>query len=144
MKIVVAGIGYVGLSLAVLLAQENEVTAVDIVSCKVDALNNRISPIVDTDVEEYFKTKQLKKYFAFHFTTVQQTFNFDIYLPRYAQRRPYLHFVCLLLLVIKAEECHEILVKLPSIKFMFSHSQLIYVDRLTWQRQNTHFHSLLF
>ena len=91
-----------------------------------------------------FKTKQLKKYFAFHFTTVQQTFNFDIYLPRYAQRRPYLHFGCLLLQVIKAEECHEILVKLPSIKFMFSHSQLIYVDRLTWQRQNTHFHSLLF
>jgi len=33
-----------------------------------------------------FKTKQLKKYYAFHFTTVQQTFNFDIYLPRYAQR----------------------------------------------------------
>jgi len=59
MKIAVAGIGYVGLSLAVLLAQENEVTAVDIVQSKVDAVNERVSPIADPDIEEYLKTKSL-------------------------------------------------------------------------------------
>jgi len=60
MRIAIAGIGYVGLSLAVLLAQENDVTAVDIVQSKVDAINDRISPIVDPDIEEYLKTKPLK------------------------------------------------------------------------------------
>jgi len=60
MKIAIAGIGYVGLSLAVLLAQENDVTAVDIVQSKVDALNDRISPIGDPDIEEYLKSKTLK------------------------------------------------------------------------------------
>jgi len=59
MKIAVAGIGYVGLSLAVLLAQNNDVTAVDVVQSKVDALNDRLSPIADHDISEYLKTKQL-------------------------------------------------------------------------------------
>jgi len=59
MKIAIAGIGYVGLSLAVLLARENEVTAVDVVQSKVDDLNNRVSPLKDPEVEEYLKTKQL-------------------------------------------------------------------------------------
>ncbi|MGN0712020.1 MAG: nucleotide sugar dehydrogenase [Anaerovoracaceae bacterium] len=59
MKIAVAGTGYVGLSLAVLLAQHNEVTAVDIVSEKVDKINNRISPIQDAEIEEYMKSKEL-------------------------------------------------------------------------------------
>jgi UDPglucose 6-dehydrogenase len=59
MKITIVGIGYVGLSLAVLLAQDNYVIAVDVVQDKVDALNNRISPIVDSDIEDYLKTKTL-------------------------------------------------------------------------------------
>ena len=60
MRIAIAGIGYVGMSLAVLLAQENDVTAVDIIQSKVDAINDRISPIADPDIEEYLKTKSLK------------------------------------------------------------------------------------
>lgn len=59
MKIAVAGTGYVGLSLAVLLAQHNKVTAVDIVPKKVELLNNKKSPIVDKEIEEYLSTKPL-------------------------------------------------------------------------------------
>ena len=58
-KIAVAGTGYVGLSLAVLLAQHNEVTAVDIIEEKVNKINNRISPIQDDYIEEYLATKEL-------------------------------------------------------------------------------------
>ena len=59
MKIAVAGTGYVGLSMAVLLAQHNEVTAVDIVAEKVRMLNRRESPIRDPEVEEYLATREL-------------------------------------------------------------------------------------
>ena len=59
MKIAVAGTGYVGLSIATLLAQHNEVVAVDVVAEKVAAINNRISPIRDEYIEEFFKTKTL-------------------------------------------------------------------------------------
>lgn len=59
MKITVAGTGYVGLSMAVLLAQHNQVTAVDIVLEKVDMINRRVSPIQDKEIEEYLATKQL-------------------------------------------------------------------------------------
>lgn len=59
MKITVAGTGYVGLSIAVLLAQRNEVTAIDIIQEKVDLINQRISPIKDNEIEEFFKTKEL-------------------------------------------------------------------------------------
>ena len=59
MKIAVAGTGYVGLSMAVLLSQHNEVTAVDIVPDKVALLNARKSPIRDPEVEEYLATRQL-------------------------------------------------------------------------------------
>ena len=59
MKIAVAGTGYVGLSMAVLLAQHNEVTAVDIIPEKVALLNARKSPIRDPEVEEYLSTRQL-------------------------------------------------------------------------------------
>ena len=59
MKIAVAGTGYVGLSIAVLLAQHNSVTAVDILPEKVERINNRISPISDTEIETYLATKTL-------------------------------------------------------------------------------------
>lgn len=58
-RITVAGTGYVGLSLAVLLAQHNEVTAVDIVPEKVEKINRRISPIQDREIEEYLAEKNL-------------------------------------------------------------------------------------
>ena len=59
MKIAVAGTGYVGLSIAVLLSQHNEVKAVDIIPEKVDMINNRKSPIQDKEIEEYLSTKKL-------------------------------------------------------------------------------------
>lgn len=59
MKIAVAGTGYVGLSLAVLLAQHNEVTAVDIIPEKVDLINNKKSPIQDDYIEKYLAEKEL-------------------------------------------------------------------------------------
>ena len=59
MKIAVAGTGYVGLSNAILLAQHNDVTAVDIIQAKVDLINNKKSPIVDKEIEEYLATKKL-------------------------------------------------------------------------------------
>ena len=59
MKIAVAGTGYVGLSLATLLSQKNEVVALDIISEKVDMINKRISPIKDKEIEEFFKEKKL-------------------------------------------------------------------------------------
>lgn len=59
MKITVAGMGYVGLSLSVLLAQHNEVNAVDIIPEKVDMINKRISPIVDKELTEYLENHEL-------------------------------------------------------------------------------------
>ena len=59
MKIAVAGAGYVGLSIATLLAQNNHVELVDVVPEKVDKVNNRISPIQDDYIEKYFKEKKL-------------------------------------------------------------------------------------
>ena len=59
MKIAVAGTGYVGLSMATLLAQHNEVMAVDIVPEKVDMINRRVSPIQDDYIEKYFAEKEL-------------------------------------------------------------------------------------
>lgn len=59
MKLAVAGTGYVGLSLAVLLAQHHEVVAVDVIQEKVDLINKRISPIQDEEIERFFKEKQL-------------------------------------------------------------------------------------
>lgn len=59
MKIAVAGTGYVGLSNAILLAQNNQVYAVDIIQEKVDLINNKKSPIVDKEISEYLATKQL-------------------------------------------------------------------------------------
>ncbi|MCR5778197.1 MAG: nucleotide sugar dehydrogenase [Lachnospiraceae bacterium] len=59
MKIAVAGTGYVGLSLAVLLAQHNEVVAVDIIPEKVEKINRKESPIQDKEIEEYLSSKEL-------------------------------------------------------------------------------------
>lgn len=59
MKIAVAGTGYVGLSIAVLLAQHNKVTAVDIIPEKVDMINRKKSPIVDREIEEYLAEREL-------------------------------------------------------------------------------------
>ena len=59
MKIAVAGTGYVGLSMAILLSQNNTVTAVDIIPAKVDMINSGKSPIVDKEIEEYLATKKL-------------------------------------------------------------------------------------
>lgn len=59
MKITVAGIGYVGLSLATLLSQSNEVIALDVIKEKIEKVNNRISPIKDEYIEKYFQEKNL-------------------------------------------------------------------------------------
>lgn len=59
MKIAVAGTGYVGLSISVLLSQFNQVTAVDIIEDKVDKINHKISPIADAEIEDYLKNKEL-------------------------------------------------------------------------------------
>lgn len=59
LKITIAGTGYVGLSNAILLAKHNEVIALDIIQEKVDMINNKRSPIIDNEVEEYLATKEL-------------------------------------------------------------------------------------
>ena len=60
LKIAVAGTGYVGLSMATLLSQHHQVTAVDVIPEKVEKINNRISPIQDDYIEKYFAEKELK------------------------------------------------------------------------------------
>ena len=59
MQITIAGLGYVGLSNAVLLAQHNTVTAVDIAEEKVEMVNRRESPIIDKEIQEYLSEKNL-------------------------------------------------------------------------------------
>ena len=59
MKIAVAGTGYVGMSIATLLAQHNHVTAVDVIPEKVEKINNHISPIQDDYIEKYLAEKEL-------------------------------------------------------------------------------------
>ena len=57
MKIAVAGTGYVGLSIATLLSQKNEVVALDVIKEKVEMINNHISPIKDSEIENFFQEK---------------------------------------------------------------------------------------
>jgi UDPglucose 6-dehydrogenase len=71
LKITVAGTGYVGLSMAVLLAQHNEVTSIDIIKERVEMVNNRKSPIVDAEIENFLQHKEL----SLHATTD----NFEAY-----------------------------------------------------------------
>ena len=59
MKIAIAGTGYVGLANAILLAQHNEVVAVDIIQEKVDKINDKVSPIVDAEIQDYLTNKEL-------------------------------------------------------------------------------------
>ena len=59
LKIAVAGTGYVGMSIATLLSQYHQVTAVDVIPEKVDKINKRISPIQDDYIEKFFAEKQL-------------------------------------------------------------------------------------
>ena len=59
MKIAIAGTGYVGLANAILLAQHNEVVAVDIIQEKVDMINDKVSPIVDVEIQDYLTNKEL-------------------------------------------------------------------------------------
>lgn len=86
MKIAVAGTGYVGLSLSVLLSQHNEVWAVDIIQEKVDLINNKKSPIVDNEISEFFSSKKLnltattdakKAYEGADFVIVSTPTNYD-------------------------------------------------------------------
>ena len=60
MKITIAGIGYVGLSLAVLLAQNNDITISDILPDKVELVNRRRSPVRDAEIEQYMSEKELR------------------------------------------------------------------------------------
>ena len=86
MKITVAGTGYVGLSMAVLLAQYNQVIAIDIIPEKVKMINDRKSPIQDKEIEEYLKTKNLnlkatldaeKAYSEAEFVVIAAPTNYD-------------------------------------------------------------------
>lgn len=86
MKIAVAGTGYVGLSIAVLLSQKHEVTAVDIIPQKVELINNKKSPIVDKEIEDYLENKPLnltattdgdKAYAAAEYVVIAAPTNYD-------------------------------------------------------------------
>jgi UDPglucose 6-dehydrogenase len=86
MKIAIAGAGYVGLSNAILLAQYNEVIILDIMQEKVDMINNKKSPIIDKEIEEYLHTKKLnltattdalKAYGGAEFVIISTPTNYD-------------------------------------------------------------------
>lgn len=86
MKVTIAGTGYVGLSNAILLAQHNEVIALDIIQEKVDIINNKKSPIIDAEIEEFLANKELnlvavtdiyKAYSEAEFVIISTPTNYD-------------------------------------------------------------------
>lgn len=77
-KIVIAGTGYVGLSMAVLLAQHHKVTAVDILPEKVDLINRRISPIADKEIEDFLSTKELNLHATLNGTSAYEEADYII------------------------------------------------------------------
>ena len=82
MKISVAGTGYVGLSNAIILAQHNEVFAIDVVPSKVDLINNKKSPISDKEIEDYLKNKKLNRFlflFCFELAHMEIVSNFPLF-----------------------------------------------------------------
>ena len=95
MKIAIAGTGYVGLSNAILLAQHNEVVAVDIIQEKVDMINDKVSPIVDKETEDFLKNKELnlvattdayKAYEGAEFVVIATPTNYDAELNNFNTR----------------------------------------------------------
>lgn len=87
MKIAIAGTGYVGLSNAILLAQNNEVIALDIIQEKVDMINEKISPIIDKEIQDYLSNKELnlvattdayKAYQGAEFVIISTPTNYDV------------------------------------------------------------------
>src|SRR5690554_7875883 len=91
MKICVVGTGYVGLSNAMLLAQHNEVVALDIDSSKVTMLNNQQSPIIDKEIDLYLKEKQLIFVVTLDKNVAYENVDFFILatLPNYDQNKNY-------------------------------------------------------
>lgn len=77
-KITIVGIGYVGLSNAILLAQNNEVIALDTIQDKVDMINNKISPICDREIEEYLSTKELNLFATTNYRKAYENAEFII------------------------------------------------------------------
>lgn len=95
MKIAIAGTGYVGLSNAILLAQHNEVVAVDIIQEKVDMINNKVSPIVDKEIQDYLSNKELnlvattdayKAYYGADYVIISTPTNYDVELNYFNTR----------------------------------------------------------
>jgi len=78
MKIAIAGTGYVGLSLAVLLAQKNEVFALDIDQKKIDLINQKKSPIADAEIEDFLINKKLNLYATIDKNTAYKNADFII------------------------------------------------------------------
>ena len=92
LKIAVAGTGYVGLSMATLLSQNHQVTAVDVIPEKVEKINNRVSPIQDEYIEKYFAEKDLKLSATLDGATAYKDADFVIYV-KYVKYVKYVRYI---------------------------------------------------